>query len=75
MVTAMAPKKASNNRGIKPTAVVSPAIATSRSRLTPESPIARNLAFREAIVGQLFVAITIARLVGLFIAQQGEKPR
>ena len=40
--------------------------------ISPITPLARNLAWCEAMVGQLFVAITIARLVGLHIAHSGE---
>jgi len=36
--------------------------------ISPASPFARSLAIFEAIVGQLYVAIFIARLVGLHIA-------
>lgn len=38
--------------------------------MSPITPIARNLAWLEAVVGQLFVAITIARLVSLNIAHR-----
>jgi Ca2+/Na+ antiporter len=38
--------------------------------ITPISSAARSLASGEAVVGQLFVAIFIARLVGLYTAQQ-----
>ena len=36
--------------------------------ISPVSPMARNLVWLEAVVGQLFVAITIARLVSLNVA-------
>ena len=38
--------------------------------ITPLSPFARSLSALEAITGQLFIAITIARLVGTHIAQK-----
>jgi hypothetical protein len=38
--------------------------------MSPITPIARNLAWLEAVVGQLFVAITIARLVAMNIAHR-----
>jgi hypothetical protein len=37
--------------------------------VTPVSPPARSLALLEAIMGQLYIAILIARLVGIHIAQ------
>lgn len=41
---------------------------TGYGDVTPLSPPARVLAVLEAIIGQLFMAITIARLVGLYTA-------
>ena len=41
--------------------------------IVPISPIARFLAWTEAAVGQLFLAILIARLVGLNIAYETQK--
>ena len=38
--------------------------------ITPEVPIAQSLSVLEAIIGQLFVAIFIARLVGLSLANR-----
>ena len=38
--------------------------------ITPVSQTARMLTTLEAIVGQLFIAIFIARLIGLYIAQR-----
>lgn len=38
--------------------------------LTPANTIAATLAYVEAIIGQLFIAIMIARLVGLYIAKE-----
>jgi len=32
----------------------------------PMTPIAQTAAWMEAVVGQLFVAVTLARLVGMF---------
>lgn len=40
--------------------------------ITPTLPFARNLAALEAVTGQLYLAITVARLVGLYQAQ-GER--
>jgi hypothetical protein len=37
--------------------------------LTPQTTLVRTLSYMEAIVGQLFVAVLIARLVGMNIAQ------
>lgn len=36
--------------------------------VTPASPIARSVAITEAVMGQLYVAVFIARLVGLYLA-------
>ncbi len=36
--------------------------------ITPASPLAQTLSWTEAAAGQLFVAITLARLVGLYIS-------
>ena len=41
--------------------------------ITPLSPPARALAYVEAITGQLYLAILVARLVGLHIAHAGKK--
>lgn len=40
--------------------------------ITPVTSVARNLASSQAIIGQLYVAILIAFLVGLFISQRKE---
>lgn len=42
--------------------------------ITPISPPARSLALLEAIMGPLYIAVLIARLVGIHIVQSGEKP-
>lgn len=44
--------------------------------ITPVSPVARSLAMLEGLMGQLYLAITIARLVGLQIASamKGDPP-
>ena len=42
--------------------------------IPPITPMASNLAWLEAVVGQLSVAITMARLVGLYIAQRPSPP-
>jgi hypothetical protein len=36
--------------------------------ITPLSPPARSFAFMEAIIGQIYLAVLVARLVGLYIA-------
>ncbi len=41
--------------------------------ITPASPPARNLSLLEAIIGQLYIAVLIARLVGVHIAQSFDK--
>ena len=38
--------------------------------ISPVSPAARTLAWMQALVGQLYLAITIAGLVGIHIARQ-----
>lgn len=40
--------------------------------ITPVSPHARGLASLEAVVGQIYIAVLIARLVGMQIAHAGE---
>jgi hypothetical protein len=42
--------------------------------VTPLSPPARTLAVLEALVGQLFITVTIARLVGLYTAAAATTP-
>jgi len=42
--------------------------------ISPVSPLARVAATTEAVVGQLFIAITIARLVGLQVSSRREPP-
>ena len=44
---------------------------TGYGDITPVSPPARVLCVLEAIVGQLFLTITVARLVGLYTASGG----
>lgn len=43
--------------------------------VSPISPVARNLAWLEAVFGQLFVAITIARLVSQHVAHRATSGR
>jgi hypothetical protein len=43
--------------------------------ITPVAPFARALAMVEALVGQLYPAILIARLVSLQVASQSSEPR
>jgi voltage-gated potassium channel len=38
--------------------------------ITPVAPLARSLSSLEAIIGQLYIAVLIARLVGIHIAQK-----
>lgn len=38
--------------------------------ITPVSPAARTLAMLEAVIGQMYIAVLIARLVGMHISQQ-----
>ena len=40
--------------------------------ITPLSPYATTASYSEAIFGQLYLAILVARLVGLYIARRGE---
>jgi len=41
--------------------------------ITPVTPPARSLSLLEAVIGQFYQAVLIARLVGLHIAQSFEK--
>jgi hypothetical protein len=41
--------------------------------ITPMTPPARSLAALEAVIGQLYIAVLIARLVGLSIAHSGQE--
>jgi hypothetical protein len=41
--------------------------------ITPATPPARSLSYMEAAIGQLYVAVLVARLVGVHIAQSSEK--
>jgi hypothetical protein len=43
--------------------------------IVPTSPISRMLATIEAITGQLYLAVLVARLVGMHIARSLEQPR
>jgi len=47
---------------------------TGYGDITPLHPVARTLAMLEALVGQLYPAITLARLVSLAVMHQKEKP-
>lgn len=47
---------------------------TGYGDITPVHPVARTLAMCEALVGQLYPAITLARLVSLAVMHQKEKP-
>lgn len=42
--------------------------------ITPISAVARTFAWFEAIVGQLYIAVTIARLVGMDVAESAPPP-
>jgi len=37
--------------------------------VTPKTPVARTLSWLEAVVGQLFIALTLARLVAIHVSQ------
>ena len=41
--------------------------------ITPIAPIARSLASLEAVTGQLYIAVLVARLVGMHIAQKQDR--
>ena len=41
--------------------------------ITPVAPIARSLASLEAVVGQLYIAVLVARLVGIHTAQKRDR--
>jgi hypothetical protein len=47
---------------------------TGYGDITPVHPVARTLAMLEALVGQLYPAITLARLVSLAVMHQTEEP-
>jgi hypothetical protein len=47
---------------------------TGYGDITPVHPVARTLTMLEALVGQLYPAITLARLVSLAVMHQNEKP-
>jgi hypothetical protein len=47
---------------------------TGYGDITPVHPVARTLTMLEALVGQLYPAITLARLVSLAVVHQNEKP-
>jgi hypothetical protein len=49
--------------------------STGWGDLTPLHPLARGLANFEAVIGQLFPATLVARLIGLHLAQDGRRPR
>jgi hypothetical protein len=48
--------------------------STGYGDITPIHPVARLLAMFEALTGQLYLAITLARLVSLAVMHQQEKP-
>jgi hypothetical protein len=37
--------------------------------ITPQTEVAASLTWSQALVGQLFVALTIARIVGIMVAK------
>lgn len=49
--------------------------STGWGDLTPLHPLARGLANFEAVIGQLFPATLVARLIGLHLAQDGRRAR
>lgn len=42
--------------------------------ITPFTPLAKTMSYTEAVAGQLYLAILVARLVGLYISRQARKP-
>jgi len=40
--------------------------------ITPVSPLAKNLSILQAITGQMYIAILVARLIGLYLVQKKE---
>jgi hypothetical protein len=40
--------------------------------ITPVHPIARSLAISEALSGQLYIAVTLARLMALHVSASGK---
>ena len=43
--------------------------------ITPTLPLSRTVTWMEAVVGQLYLAILVARLVGLHVSNKGEERR
>ena len=43
--------------------------------LTPVKPLARTVAFLEAIVGQFYVAVLVAWLVGMYLSENNQHPK
>jgi len=41
--------------------------------IVPRSEVARGLAIMEALVGQLYLAVMVARLVSLYVAGEGKR--
>jgi hypothetical protein len=41
--------------------------------ITPVHPAARSLAIAEAVTGQLYIAITLARMVSLYVGTRGQR--
>jgi len=40
--------------------------------LIPVKPLARTVAFLEAIIGQFYVAVLVAWLVGMYLSEKGQ---
>ena len=45
---------------------------TGYGDISPVHPVARSLAIAEAVAGQLYIAITLARLVSLYVSMRGK---
>lgn len=46
---------------------------TGYGDFAPVHPVARSLAIAEAVAGQLYIAVTLARLVSLYVSARSEK--
>jgi hypothetical protein len=46
---------------------------TGYGDISPVHPVARSLAIAEAVAGQLYIAITLARLVSLYVSPRGKE--
>jgi hypothetical protein len=46
---------------------------TGYGDISPVHPVARSLAIAEAVAGQLYIAVTLARLVALYVGARGKQ--